>query len=125
LPRRALTLHVGAILQQQDSQHWLPLGFFSKKLSKTKVNYSSIDRELLAAISGIRQQQFRLEGKQFQLLCSLTRVSPMVSSRQQRHLAIISQYTTHLVYVPGMSNVVADALSHPSSSIATTAAALS
>jgi hypothetical protein len=31
-----------------------PLGFFCKKLSKTKVNYSTFDRELLAAVSGIK-----------------------------------------------------------------------
>ena len=31
--------HVGAVLQQQVGQHWQPLGFFSKKLSKSEVNY--------------------------------------------------------------------------------------
>ena len=30
--------HVGAVLQQQVGQHWQPVGFFSKKLSKTEVN---------------------------------------------------------------------------------------
>jgi hypothetical protein len=39
--------HVGAVLQQQVGQHWQPLGFFSKKLSKSEVNYSTFDRELL------------------------------------------------------------------------------
>jgi hypothetical protein len=28
--------HVGAVLQQQVGQHWQPLGFFSKKLSKLR-----------------------------------------------------------------------------------------
>jgi hypothetical protein len=46
--------HVGAVLQQQVGQHWQPLGFFSKKLSKSEVNYSTFDRELLAAVSGIK-----------------------------------------------------------------------
>jgi cytoskeleton-associated protein 5 len=50
----ASNTHVGAVLQQQVGQHWQPLGFFSKKLSKTKVNYSTFDRELLAAVSGIK-----------------------------------------------------------------------
>jgi len=124
--------HVGAVLQQQEGQHWQPLGFFSKKLSKTEVNYSTFNRELLAAVSGIKHFRSRLEGRQFQLwtdhkllLCALTRVSPPASGRQQRHLAFISEYTTQLVYVPGMSNVVADALSRPLSSSATAAVALS
>jgi hypothetical protein len=58
-PRAVLALatdasntHVGAVLQQQVGQHWQLLGFFIKKLSKTKVNYSTFDRELLAAVSG-------------------------------------------------------------------------
>jgi hypothetical protein len=54
LPGAVLTLatdasdtHFGAVPQQQVGQHWQPLGFFSKKLSKTEVNYSTFDRELL------------------------------------------------------------------------------
>jgi hypothetical protein len=50
LPRAILALgtdasdtRVGAVLQQQVCQHWQPLGFFSKKLSKTEVNYSTFD----------------------------------------------------------------------------------
>jgi hypothetical protein len=34
----ASSTHVGAVIQQQVDQHWQPLGFFSKKLSKTEVN---------------------------------------------------------------------------------------
>jgi hypothetical protein len=36
--------HVGAVLQQQVGQHRQPLGFFSKMLSKSEVNYSTFDR---------------------------------------------------------------------------------
>jgi hypothetical protein len=46
--------HVGAVIQQQVGHHWQPLGFFSNKLSKTEVNYSTFDPELLAAVSGIK-----------------------------------------------------------------------
>jgi hypothetical protein len=102
--------HVGAVLQQQVGQHWQPLGFFSKKLSKTEVNYSTFDRELLTAVSGIKHFCSRLEGRPFQLwtdhkplIFALNRVSPPTSGRQQRHLAFISEYTNQLVYVPGRS----------------------
>jgi cytoskeleton-associated protein 5 len=88
--------HVGAFLQQQVGQYWQPLGFFSKNLSKTEVNYSTFDRELLAAISGIKHFRSQLKGRQFQLwtdhkplLCALTSVSPPLSGPQQRHLAFI------------------------------------
>ena len=42
-------------------------------------------------------------------------MSPPVLGRQQRQLAFISEYTDDLTHVPGSSNVVADALSRPSS----------
>jgi hypothetical protein len=74
LPRAVLALaadasntHVGAVLQQQVGQHWQPLGFFSKKHSKSEVNYSTFDRELLAAVSGIKHFRSRLEGRPFEL----------------------------------------------------------
>ena len=112
--------HVGAVLQQQVGQHWQPLGFFSKKLSKSEVNYSTFDRELLAAVSGIKHFRTRLEGRPFELwtdhkplIFALHRVSPPTSGRQQRHLAFISEYTNQLRYLPGPTNVVADALSRP------------
>jgi hypothetical protein len=58
LPRAVLVLvtdasdtHVGAVLQQQVGHHWQPLGFFSKKVSKTEVNYLTFDREVLFSYS--------------------------------------------------------------------------
>jgi hypothetical protein len=59
--------HVGAVIQQKVGQHWQPLGFFSKKLSKTEVNYSTFDRELFANESGIKHFRSRLEGRPSQL----------------------------------------------------------
>jgi hypothetical protein len=101
--------HVGAVLQQQVGQHWQPLGFFCKKLSKSEVNYSTFDRELLAAVSGIKHFRSRLEGRPFQLwtdhkplIFALHRVSPPTSGRQQRHLAFISEYTNQLRYLPSI-----------------------
>jgi hypothetical protein len=87
--------HVGAVLQQQVGRYWQPLGFFSKKLSKSEVNYSTFDRELLATVSGIKHFRSHLEGRPFQLwtdhkplIFALHRVSPPTSGRQQRHFGI-------------------------------------
>jgi hypothetical protein len=97
--------YVGAVLQQQVGQHWQPLGFFSKKLSKSEVNYSTFDR--------------RTDNKP--LIFALHKVSPPTSGHQQRHLAFISEYTNQLVYLPGTSNVMADELSRPPAAAAGTA----
>jgi hypothetical protein len=104
------------------------MGFFSKKLSKTELNYSTFDRELFATVSGIKHLCSRLEARPFQLwmdhkplIFALNRVSPPTSGCQQIHLAFISEYTNHLVYVPGTSNVVADSLSRPAAAASGTA----
>jgi hypothetical protein len=52
------------------------------------------------------------------LIFALNRVSPPTSARQQRRLAFILEYTNQLVYVPGMSDVVVDALSRPAAAAA-------
>jgi hypothetical protein len=76
-------------------------------------------------VSGIKHFRSRLEGRPFQLwtdhkplIFALHRVSPPTSGHQQRHLAFISEYTNQLKYLPGTSNVVADALSRPAAAAA-------
>ena len=114
--------HVGGVLQQRVGGHWAPMGFFSRKLSSAESNYSTFDRELLAAYSSLRHFRFMLEGRSFTLFTdhrpltsALFRVSPPWSARQQRHLAFVAEFTSDIQYLPGPENQVADALSRPSS----------
>ncbi len=48
------------------------------------------------------------------LTSALFRSSPPWSAHQQRHLAYIAEFTSSIVHLPGLENVVADALSRPS-----------
>ena len=57
--------HVGAVLQQRIDDAWVPLSFFSRKLSETEKKYSAFDRELLAAYLSIRHFRFMLECRDF------------------------------------------------------------
>ena len=64
--------------------------------------------------------RFELEGRKFHILTdhlplvsALSRVSPPWSSRQQRQLSYISEFTSDLRHTPGAANVVADNLSRP------------
>jgi len=117
--------HVGGVLQQlsgSPSPSWQPLAFFSRKLSTAETRYSAFDRELLAAFAAVKHFRFVLEGRKFTLLTdhkpltlAMHRVSPPASARQGRHLAFVSEFTTDLRHIAGKSNVVADALSRPSS----------
>ena len=46
----------------------------------------------------------------------LHRVSDPWTAKQQRQLSYVAEYTSNLCHVPGVENVVADALSRPPSS---------
>ena len=50
------------------------------------------------------------------VVSALTRTTPPVSARQQRHLSYISEFAVNLVHLPGAANCAADAMSRPSSS---------
>ena len=71
---------------------WSPLVFFSKKMSTP-----------------------RSEGRKFTIYMdhALFRVSLPWSSRQQCHLAYISEFNISFLHLPGSDNAVADALSWP------------
>jgi cleavage and polyadenylation specificity factor subunit 1 len=116
----ASSSHVGAVLQQWQKDHWRPLAFFSRKLSKAEVNYSTFDRELLAAFLAVKQFRFQLEGRQFKLftdhkplVAAIQRVTPPLSARQQRQLSFLAEFQADLCHTPGVENVVADVLSRP------------
>jgi hypothetical protein len=114
--------HVGAVLQQKARGSWQPLAFFSHKLSPTETRYSTFDQELMAAYLAVRHFRFFLEGCLFTLftdhkplVTAISKAGTPFSSRQQRHLSFLSEFTTTFSHLPGSKNVVADALSRPSS----------
>jgi cleavage and polyadenylation specificity factor subunit 1 len=114
----ASDIGVGASLEQWQGDRWVPLGFFSRHLRPPERRYSTFDRELLAAYLAIRHFQHSIEGRECVLVTDhqpLTlawkKVGDPWSSRQQRHLAVISEMMTNVQHRRGSSNIVADALS--------------
>jgi hypothetical protein len=122
----ASNTHVGAVLQQQVGQHWQPLGFFSKNLSKSEVNYSLHFRPR-APCCRVRYKTLPLAARGPPL--------PAVDGPQTSDFhpaqgltadlwppaappGLISEYTNQLVYLPGTFNVVTDALSRPAAAAA-------
>jgi hypothetical protein len=93
------------------------LAFFSHKLSPTEGRYSTFDRELLAAFQAVKRFRFFLEGRPFTLftdhkplVAAISKNRAPFSSRQQRHLSFLSEFTTNFVHLPGKENIVADCL---------------
>ncbi|GFS03714.1 Pol polyprotein [Elysia marginata] len=120
---------VGAQLEQRQGRSWVPLAFFSRKLSESEKKYSAFDRELLASYSAIRHFRHFLEGRSFTLYTDHKPLTFALSSnsdrspRQTRHLSFIAEFTTDIQHIKGKFNVVADALSRINTSDITSNAA--
>lgn len=114
----ASNVAVGALLEQLQDDEWLPLSFFSKRLSPAQSRYSTFSRELLAIYLSIRNFRHILEGRTFTVLTdhkpltnALNAKQDRYSPREIRHLDFISQFTSDIRYLQGKHNPVADALS--------------
>lgn len=108
---------MGAQLEQLHEDQWVPIAFFSRKLSETERKYSAFDRELLAAYNAIKHFRHFLEGHPFTLYTDHRPLTTSLTSktdrspRQTRQLSYIAEFTTDIRHIQGKFNVVADALS--------------
>ena len=118
---------IGGKLEQFNGKLWVPIAFFSKKLSCAERKYSTFDRELLAAYRAIEHFSHFLEARQFVLF---TDHKPLITAlkgnsvklrtaRQTRHMSYVAEFTSHVEHVSGKYNVVADALSRTFSDVST------
>ena len=95
-----------------------PLAFFSRRTTAAESKYSNYDLELLAIYASIRHFRHILEGRKFRiftdqkpLTSAFLKAREPVSNRQKHQLAFISEFCTEIAHVPGVDNVVADAMS--------------
>ena len=109
---------IGAVLEQCNNGAWEPLGFFSRKLERAQQKYSTYDRELLAVYKGLKYFRHWAEGKNLTiktdhkpLVYAFQQKADKATPRQQRYLDFIGQYTTHIEYIRGKNNIIADSLS--------------
>lgn len=116
----ASNVAIGAALNQLTENGSKPIAFFSKRLSKTQQAYSAFDRELLAAYLSVLHFKSIIEGRNTHLFTDHKPIvsafysqTPAKSDRQQRQLAILSEYISSVEHVKGCENVVADTLSRP------------
>ena len=113
----ASDIAMGGQIEQKVGDRFVPIAFFSKKLSTAEKKYSAFDRELLAIYSSIQHFKHFVEGRNFTIwtdhkpltyaMASLAERSP----RQSRHLSYIAEFSTDIRHVKGVKNEVADALS--------------
>lgn len=109
---------VGGVLQQLRDDSWVPLGFFSRKLTKRENTLSTFSRELLAVYLSLKHFRHWVEGTKLTiytdhkaLIGAIAKPLDRAIAKESRQLSYISQYNPNIVYISGARNVVADALS--------------
>jgi hypothetical protein len=114
----ASTFAVGAVIQQQqdESKGLQPIAFLSKKLSTAETKYPIHEQELLAIILALKEWRHYLYGNHFTVITDhhslqYLQSQPHLSPRQTRWLEFLQQFDFEIIYKPGKSNTVADALS--------------
>jgi hypothetical protein len=110
---------VGAMLSQMaEDGSERPVAFESKKLNDAQINYPTYEKELYAIIYALEKWGHYVRSSPFttlivtdhQPLKHVTSFEP-ASQRQCRWNAFLSSFNYEIVYRPGKSNSVADALS--------------
>ncbi len=107
---------LGAVLLQERDGDIFPVAYHSRKLKPAEKNYSTVERELLAVVDGIKKFYFYLYGNEFVLqtdhmpLESL-RTSKNANSRIMRWALYLQQFQMRVQYIRGRDNVGADVLS--------------
>ena len=107
---------IGAVLLQEFDGALFPVAYHSRKLRAAERNYSTVERELLAVVEGIKKYQFYLYGDKFTLetdhmpLTTL-RPSKTANARLTRWALYLQQFPFTIKYIKGKQNVGADLLS--------------
>ena len=104
---------VGAVLSNGDDR---PVAYASRALNKAEKRYSTIEKELLAIVFGIKHFSCYLYGRKFIIF---TDHRPLIylfgmanpSSRLTKFRMLIEEYDFEIRYIKGRNNVVADCLS--------------
>ena len=110
---------IGAILLQEEDGVKHPVAFASKKLLQRERNYSTIEREALSIVWGIKKYEKYLYGQHFVLetdhhpLQYLTKAQ-FTNSRVMRWALALQPYRFTVRAIKGSQNVGADFLSRHS-----------
>jgi hypothetical protein len=112
----SLTGASGVLSQGNDLKTAAVIVFWSGKFNSAQQNYPVHEQELLAIVESLKRFRHLLIGFRFHIftdhkglewITTQTRLSP----RQARWLEALSEFDFEITYVPGIDNILADALS--------------
>ena len=102
---------MGAVITQDNR----PVAFFSRKLSETQTRYTVTEIELLAIVETLKEFKGMLWGQIIRVYTdhkNLTRDAlGLTSDRVHQWRLLLEEYAPEIVYIKGIHNTVADAIS--------------
>lgn len=112
----ASAIACGATLSQGDPPKDRPIVFFSKTLSSTQQKYSTIQREILAIMMALEAFRPYIYGRRFTIITDHEPLKYLFglknpNSRLHQYRLELADLDFRIVYRPGKTNNVADALS--------------
>ena len=107
---------IGAVLSQGDYPKDLPVAYASRCLNSAEINYSVIEKELLAIVWAVRHFRPYLYGRRFRIVTDHQPLTWLFNikdpkSRLVRWRLELEEYDYAIIYKPGRVNSNADALS--------------
>lgn len=108
---------VGATLQQDHGRGLQPVAYRSRKLTPAEINYDTREKEFLALVDACSHWRHYLHSElPFTLLSDHDSLKyhkkmPHLSGRLARWLEKMAEFDYMIAHIPGVKNVVADALS--------------
>jgi len=102
---------IGSVITQKNR----PLAFFSRKLSDTQKPYNTTEKELLAIVETLKEFKGMLWGQSIVVYTDHTNLihntQQMSSDRVYRWRLLLEEYSPEIIYIKGIDNTVADAIS--------------
>lgn len=107
---------LGAVLSQGSLQNDRPVCFASRTLSDTEVNYSTIEKEMLAIIWAVKYFRPYIYGVKFTIVTDHKPLIWLMNFKEPNSKIIrwrlqLMEYNFEIIHKKGSQNVIADALS--------------
>ena len=109
----------GAVLLQQYEGRWLPVAYFSRKLTPPETRYPVHEQEILGLIIAFKTWRHFLYGNSFTASTDHTSLvhfmkQETLSGRQPRWIESLVDVDVPNVYKPGNKLIIADSFESPS-----------
>jgi hypothetical protein len=107
----ASTKQLGSIITQDNR----PIAFFSRKLSGVQSKYTVTELKLLAIVETLKELNGILWGQRINVYTKHTNLTRdglgLTSDRVARWRILLEEYAPEIIYIKGIHNTVADAIS--------------